>query len=80
MDRYESLRHAQWECKYHVIFIPKRRRKVLYGSLRRRLGDLFRQLASQRESRIEEGHLRPDHVHMLTSIPPKYAVAQWWGI
>ncbi|MBX3146532.1 MAG: IS200/IS605 family transposase [Gemmatimonadales bacterium] len=79
MDRYESLSHSQWECKYHVIFIPKRRRKVLYGSLRRHLGDLFRQLASQRESRIEEGHLRPDHVHMLISIPPKYAVAQVVG-
>ena len=79
MDRFASLSHSQWECKYHVIFIPKRRRKVLYGTLRQHLGEVFRQLALQRESRIEEGHLRPDHVHMLISIPPKYAVAQVVG-
>lgn len=79
MDRFESLSHSQWECKYHVIFIPKRRRKVLFGRLRQHLGEVFRQLATQKECRIEEGHLRPDHVHMLISIPPKYAVAQVIG-
>ncbi len=79
MDRFESLSHSQWECKYHVIFIPKRRRKTLYGTLRQHLGEVFRRLATQKESRIEEGHLRPDHVHMLISIPPKYAVAQVIG-
>ena len=79
MDRFESLSHSQWECKYHVIFIPKRRRKTLYGTLRQHLGEVFRQLATQKECRIEEGHLRPDHVHMLISIPPKYAVAQVVG-
>ena len=76
MDDYESLSHSKWECKYHVAFIPKCRRKTLYAELRRHLGDVFRKLAQQKESRIEEGHLLPDHVHMLISIPPKYG---WSG-
>lgn len=76
---YESLNHTKWECKYHVVFIPKRRRKTLYGELRKYLGDLFRTLAGHRESRVEEGHLMGDHVHMLISIPPKYSVAQVVG-
>jgi putative transposase len=79
MDRLESLNHSKWECKYHVVFIPKRRRKTLYGALRKHLGELFHRLAGEKESRIEEGHLMPDHVHMLISIPPKYAVAQVVG-
>jgi REP element-mobilizing transposase RayT len=66
MDEYESLSHSKWECKYHVVFIPKCRRKVLYGSLRKHLGEVFRRLAEQRESRIEEGHLQADHVHMMS--------------
>ncbi len=76
---YESLNHTKWECKYHVVFIPKRRRKALYGELRKYLGELFRTLAGHRESRVEEGHLMGDHVHMLISIPPKYSVAQVVG-
>ena len=79
MDKYKSLSHSVWECKYHVVFIPKCRRKTLYSGLRKHLGDVFRQLAGQKESRIEEGHLMPDHVHMLISIPPKYAVSQVIG-
>jgi putative transposase len=79
MDRLESLSHSKWECKYHVVFIPKRRRKTLYAALRKHLGDVFHRLADQKESRIEEGHLMPDHVHMLISIPPKYAVSQVVG-
>ena len=79
MDDYQSLSHTRWECKYHVVFIPKCRRKALYGEVRRELGALFRALAEQRESKVEEGHLMPDHVHMLLSIPPKYAVAQVVG-
>jgi putative transposase len=75
----QSLSHTKWECKYHVVFIPKYRRKVLYGELRRHLGDVFRQLARQRESQVEEGHLMPDHVHMMISIPPKYSVSQVVG-
>ena len=79
MDDYESLSHTTWTCKYHVVFIPKGRRKALYQELRRHLGEVFRKLALQRESKVEEGHLMPDHVHMLLSIPPKYAVSQVVG-
>ena len=79
MDQHESLSHTKWECKYHVVFIPKCRRKALYGELRRHLGEVFRRLAAQKESRIEEGHLMPDHVHMMISIPPKSAVSQVVG-
>ena len=79
MDNSESLSHTKWECKYHVVFIPKCRRKTLYGQLRRHLGEVLRQLAVQKDSRIEEGHLMSDHVHMLIAIPPKYAVSQVIG-
>ena len=79
MDEYESLSHSKWECKYHVIFIPKWRRKTLYQQLRQHLGEVFRRLAEQKESRVEEGHLMPDHVHMMIAIPPKYAVSQVVG-
>jgi len=79
MDDYESLSHSKWECKYHVVFIPKYRRKMLYGELRQQLGEVFRRLAMQEECRVEEGHLMPDHVHMMISIPPKYAVSQVIG-
>ncbi len=79
MDEYECLSHTRWDCKYHVVFIPKYRRKTLYGELRRHLGEVFRKLAVQKESKIEEGHLMPDHVHMMISIPPKYAVSQVVG-
>jgi putative transposase len=67
------------ECKYHVVFIPKYRRKALYFELRRHLGEVFRKLAERKESEIEEGHLLPDHVHMLISIPPKYSVSHVIG-
>ena len=76
---YQSLQHTKWECKYHIVFIPKCRRKVLYGQLRGELAEVFRTLARQRECEIEEGHLHVDHVHMLVSIPPKYSVAQVVG-
>ena len=79
MNEYESLSHSKWECKYHVVFIPKYRRKALYGKLRQHLGPVFRELARQKECDILEGHLMPDHVHVLMSIPPKYAVAQVMG-
>src|ERR1051326_3013087 len=80
MDDGESLSHSKWECKYHVIFIPKYRRKTLYGELRKHLGEVLRKLAAQKESRIEEGHLMPDHVHMMIAIPPKYAVSAGGGV
>lgn len=79
MDEYQSLSHTQWECLYHVVFIPKCRRRTLYAELRKYLGDVFRRLAEQRESRVEEGHLLPDHVHMMLRIPPKYSVSQVVG-
>ena len=79
MSDYKSQSHTRWECKYHVVFIPKYRKKAIYSELRKRLGDVFRRLAEQKESRIEEGHLMRDHVHIMISIPPKYAVAQVIG-
>lgn len=79
MQTYETLKHTTWECKYHVVFIPKYRKKVLFGQIRRELGPVLRQLARQKESEILEGHLMVDHVHMLISIPPKYSVAQVMG-
>jgi len=79
MRQTESLCHTRWECKYHVVFIPKYRRKAIFGQIRRELGEVFRRLARQKECEIEEGHLMPDHVHMMISIPPKYAVSQVIG-
>ena len=78
-DHYKSLSHTKWQCKYHVIFIPKYRRKRLFGVVRRELGDVFHRLAAQKESEILEGHIMSDHVHMLISIPPKYAVSSVVG-
>ncbi len=71
--------NPKWHCQYHVVFIPKYRKKAIYGGVREQLGEVLRQLALHRESRVEEGHLLPDHVHMLVSIPPKYSVAQVIG-
>ena len=71
----DNLRHTTWECKYHVVFIPKYRKKNIYGWVRAELGPIIRELAQQKEAVVEERHLRPDHVHMLLSIPPKHAVA-----
>ena len=79
MNSTQSLSHSKWECKYHVVWIPKCRRKVLYGQLRKNLGEVFHELARQKESKVLEGHLQPDHVHILLSIPPKYSVAQVVG-
>jgi putative transposase len=79
MPHAETLSHTKWDCKYHVVFIPKYRRKAIYKELRQYLGNVFRCLAEQKECRIEEGHLMPDHVHMLIAIPPKYSVAQVIG-
>jgi putative transposase len=79
VDDKQSLSHTRWECKYHLVWIPKYRKKALYGQLRQYLGPLIKDLASQRECQILEGHLMPDHVHALVSIPPKYAVSQVVG-
>ena len=79
MQEYKKLSHSVWDCKYHVVFIPKYRQKRLYGEMRTDLRDLFHNLSQHKESRIEEGYLMPDHVHMLISIPPKYSVAHVVG-
>ena len=79
MEDYQSLCHTKWNCKYHVIFIPKYRRRKLYGVVKRELGAVFHRLAGQKGCRIEEGHMKPDHVHMLISIPPKLAVSSVIG-
>jgi len=74
-ETYLSLSHSKWDCKYHVVFVPKRRRKVIFGQTRRQLGAIFHALARQKECQIIEGHLMPDHVHMCIAIPPKHPVA-----
>ena len=78
-DLFQSLSHSRWDCKYHVVFVPKRRRKVLFGKTRRQWGEIFHALARQKEYQILEGHLMPDHVHMCIAIPPKHAVASVIG-
>ena len=78
-ELYQSLSHSRWNCKYHVVFVPKRRRKVLFGHARQRLGQIFHALARQKECRILEGHILCDHVHMCIEIPPKHAVSSVIG-
>lgn len=79
MTPSESLKHTKWECKYHVVWIPKYRKKTLYKELRKYLGDVLKDLASQKECTIVEGHLVSDHVHILIAITPKYSVSQVVG-
>lgn len=78
-EPWKSLAHSRWECKYHVVFIPKYRRKAMYGEIRASLGGIFHELARQKECRIVEGHLLADHVHICIEIPPKHAVASIIG-
>nr|WP_321465333.1 IS200/IS605 family transposase [uncultured Desulfobulbus sp.] len=75
----QSLSHTKWDCKYHVILIPKYRKKSIFGDLRKYLGEIFRELARQKECTVIEEDLMPDHVHILLSIPPKYSVSQIVG-
>jgi putative transposase len=79
MNDYQSLSHTRWECKYHVVFIPKCRRKVLYGHIRKELGKLLAELATHKGAHIETGSIQEDHIHMVISIPPKESVAQVVG-
>jgi len=79
MKEYQSLAHTRWDCKYHVVFIPKRRKKAIFGVVRKYLGEIFRELVRHKGSEVVEGHLMPDHVHMCISIPPKYAVSNVVG-
>ena len=79
MRDYKSLAHTRWDCKYHVVFIPKKRQKLIYGHLRNFLGEVFHELSARKGCKIEEGHLMKDHVHMCISVPPKYAVSNVVG-
>ena len=79
MKEYQSLAHTRWDCKYHVVFIPKMRKKMIFGSVRKHLGEMLHELALQKECKIVEGHMMPDHVHMCISIPPKYSVSHVVG-
>ena len=79
-ELYQSLSHSRWNCKYHVVFVPKRRRKKLFGEIRRQLGPIFHELARQKACRIIEGHGMPDHIHMCIEVPPKHAVASVIGL
>jgi putative transposase len=74
-ELYQSLSHSRWNCKYHVVFVPKRRRHKLFGEIRCKLGPIFHELARQKECRIVEGHVMTDHIHMCIEIPPKHSVA-----
>ncbi len=78
-EEYNHLNHSTWDCKFHIVFIPKYRKNALYGQIRPRLGAVFHELARRKECVIEEGHIMRDHVHMLMSIPPKYSVAHVVG-
>ena len=79
MSVLKSLAHSRWDCKYHVVFIPKGRKKELYGKIREYLKKVFHELARQRSCEIVEGYMAGDHVHMCTAIPPKYAVSEVVG-
>lgn len=79
MSEYESMAHSKWDCKYHVVFVPKYRKKVLYGKIRTFLGPVFHELARQKGAKIVKGNMVQDHVHILITIPPKFAVAEVVG-
>ena len=79
-ELYQSLSHSKWGCKYHVVLVPKRRRKIIFGQTRRQLGTIFHSRARQKECQILEGHLMPDHVHMCIAIPPQHPVASVIGL
>ena len=79
METGQSLSHTVWDCKYHIVWIPKYRKKAMYGEIRKYLGEILRELAMQKESKVIEGHLMSEHLHMLISIPPKYSVSQAVG-
>jgi putative transposase len=79
MHDWQSLSHVRWDCKYHVVIVPKYRKKVIYGKLKRKIGPLLRRLCQQRGIELLEGHAMSDHVHMCLSVPPKFSIAQTIG-
>ena len=78
-NKSDSLAHTKWMCKYHIVFSPKYRRKVIYNQIRKDVGEILRTLSQYKGVEIHEGHLMPDHVHLLMSIPPKYSVSSVMG-
>jgi putative transposase len=79
MKDWQSQAHVKWDCKYHVVILPKYRKKVLYGKLRQRIGEILRELCRQKEVGLVEGKAMPDHIHMLLSVPPRYSIAMTIG-
>jgi len=79
MRDWQGQSHVKWYCKYHVVFVPKYRRRSIYGALRREIGKILRELCQQQGVEIVEGHAMPDHIHLCLSIPPKYSVANTFG-
>ena len=79
MQDYQSQSHVTWECKYHIVIVPKYRRKEFFGKRRREVGEILRQLCRQKDIELIEGNAAVDHIHMLLSIPPKYSVAMTMG-
>ncbi len=78
-NKSDNLAHTRWMCKYHIVFSPKYRRKVIYNQIRKDVGEIIRTLCQYKGVEIHEGHLMPDHVHLLVSIPPKYSVSSVMG-
>ena len=79
MKDWRSLAHVKWECKYHVVWVPKYRKKILFGKVRRRVGEIIRELCRQKEIELIEGHAMSDHIHICISVPPKYSIANTVG-
>ena len=79
MKDWQSQAHVRWECKYHVVIIPKYRQKVFFGSFRRKIGIILRDLCRQKDLVLLEGKARADHIHLLLSVPPKYSIAMTIG-
>ena len=79
MYEWKSMSHVRWDCKYHIVFIPKYRKKIMYGKLRWEIGEILRELSRQKGFGLLEGHAMPDHIHICISIPPKFSVSQAIG-
>ena len=79
MREWQSLSHVKWECKYHVVIVPKYRRKIIFGRTRRQIGQILRQLCRQKGVELVEGNATMDHIHLVLSVPPKYSIAMLIG-
>ena len=79
MKEWQSSAHVKWECKYHIVIVPKYRKKVMYGRTRKEIGKIVRQLCRQKDVELVEGHAMPDHIHLVLSFPPKHSIAMVVG-